>query len=259
MADGSHDPKRDIILDAAKEVFLRYGFSRTTMDDIARGAEISRPALYLHFRNKGDIYRALAMRLLAHGFDAAQKALHSDAPFRQRLVSAMRRGMFDLLDAVDCLSARSRTHGRQGKPCRRCPRGLVREDGGAVRRGDHGRGGRRTASISPPAASPPSCFAHALRHHGGRQAAPASVFRANGRDSATRAPARLRRRRGIGGARLLGGAAAASFTSAHSSDFSLDALREQLRPVRNAVFGQALTDHEFVQKPVVACQRPDLL
>lgn len=100
MADGSHDPKRDIILDAAKEVFLRYGFSRTTMDDIARGAEISRPALYLHFRNKGDIYRALAMRLLAHGFDAAQKALHSDAPFRQRLVSAMRRGMFDLLDAV---------------------------------------------------------------------------------------------------------------------------------------------------------------
>jgi AcrR family transcriptional regulator len=100
MADGSGDPKRDLILHAAKDVFLRYGFSRTTMDDIARSAEISRPALYLHFRNKADIYRALAMQLLAEGYSAAREALRSDAPFEDRLVQAIRHGMLDLLDAV---------------------------------------------------------------------------------------------------------------------------------------------------------------
>ena len=38
------------------KVFLAYGFARTTMDDIARAADMSRPALYLLFKNKTDIY-----------------------------------------------------------------------------------------------------------------------------------------------------------------------------------------------------------
>ena len=41
------------------KVVLAYGYSRTTMDDIARAAEMSRPALYLLFRNKAEIYRAM--------------------------------------------------------------------------------------------------------------------------------------------------------------------------------------------------------
>ena len=43
--DIAADPKRARILDGAMKVFLAYGFSRTTMDDIARAADISRPAL----------------------------------------------------------------------------------------------------------------------------------------------------------------------------------------------------------------------
>jgi AcrR family transcriptional regulator len=56
--------RRARILVGAMKVFLAYGFQRTTMDDIARAAEISRPALYLLFRNKTDIYRALASGFL---------------------------------------------------------------------------------------------------------------------------------------------------------------------------------------------------
>lgn len=41
-------------------MFLAYGFQRTTMDDIARAAEMSRPAVYLHFRNKMEIFREIA-------------------------------------------------------------------------------------------------------------------------------------------------------------------------------------------------------
>lgn len=52
----------DVILDAAFRAFATYGYRRTAMDDIAKGAGISRSALYLHFRNKEDIFRSLAIR-----------------------------------------------------------------------------------------------------------------------------------------------------------------------------------------------------
>lgn len=51
--------KQNTILKAAFDVFASYGFKRTSMDDIAKAAGVSRPALYQSFANKSDIYRAL--------------------------------------------------------------------------------------------------------------------------------------------------------------------------------------------------------
>jgi AcrR family transcriptional regulator len=51
--------KRDKILAAALDVFLRYGYKRVTMNDIAEGAGISRPALYLVFDSKEAIFRSV--------------------------------------------------------------------------------------------------------------------------------------------------------------------------------------------------------
>lgn len=49
------DAKQAAILESAMTAFSAYGFKKTSMDDIARGADMSRPALYLHFRNKQEI------------------------------------------------------------------------------------------------------------------------------------------------------------------------------------------------------------
>jgi AcrR family transcriptional regulator len=49
------------ILDAATTVFLRYGFKKTSMDDLARAVGISRQALYLHFQNKEALFRATVL------------------------------------------------------------------------------------------------------------------------------------------------------------------------------------------------------
>ena len=54
--------KQDLILIAAFAAFSTYGYRRTSMDDIAKGAGISRSALYLHWRNKEDVFRSLAAR-----------------------------------------------------------------------------------------------------------------------------------------------------------------------------------------------------
>ena len=59
MKDVNADSKKQAILTAAFGQFATYGFRKTSMDDIALAAGMSRPALYLHYRNKVDIYRSL--------------------------------------------------------------------------------------------------------------------------------------------------------------------------------------------------------
>lgn len=54
-----------MILDAAFGVFAQYGYRRTAMEDVAQAAGLSRTALYLHWRNKDDLFRALATRYFA--------------------------------------------------------------------------------------------------------------------------------------------------------------------------------------------------
>ena len=51
--------KREKVLEAALGVFLRYGYKRVTMNDIAEAARISRPALYLVFESKEDIFKSV--------------------------------------------------------------------------------------------------------------------------------------------------------------------------------------------------------
>lgn len=67
--------RRDAILDAALIAFSSYGHRRTTMQDIAQGVGISRPALYLHFPNKDDILRSLAARFFDDSEIAVAAAL----------------------------------------------------------------------------------------------------------------------------------------------------------------------------------------
>jgi len=54
--------KKDKVLAAALDVFLRYGYKRVTMSDIAAAAGISRPALYLVFENKEEIFTSVYER-----------------------------------------------------------------------------------------------------------------------------------------------------------------------------------------------------
>lgn len=55
--------KENQVLEAATTVFLRYGYRRTTMGDLASAAGVSRPALYLLFCNKERIFEGVCRRL----------------------------------------------------------------------------------------------------------------------------------------------------------------------------------------------------
>ncbi|MEH7826573.1 TetR/AcrR family transcriptional regulator [Gemmobacter denitrificans] len=81
--------RQDSILDAAFHAFATYGYRRATMEDIARGAGISRTALYVHYRNKEDILRRLVLRFFEQALQEIRIAL--DRPgqsVEQALLSA---------------------------------------------------------------------------------------------------------------------------------------------------------------------------
>jgi TetR/AcrR family transcriptional regulator len=56
--------RRELILDAALDVFSAHGFRGATIDRIAEAAGMSKPNLLYYFRRKQDIYETLMQRLL---------------------------------------------------------------------------------------------------------------------------------------------------------------------------------------------------
>ncbi|SOB77917.1 transcriptional regulator, TetR family [Marinobacter sp. LV10R510-11A] len=52
----------EAILDAAERAFAEKGYERTSMDDIARTASLSRALLYVYFKDKAAIQRGIMLR-----------------------------------------------------------------------------------------------------------------------------------------------------------------------------------------------------
>jgi AcrR family transcriptional regulator len=63
LSNAQRVARKDAVITAATGVFLRYGYSRTTMADLALAAQLSRPALYLLFPGKDEIFDAVIREL----------------------------------------------------------------------------------------------------------------------------------------------------------------------------------------------------
>lgn len=57
--------RRESILEAAERAFIRKGVASTTMEDVAREAELSKGALYLYFQSKDELFLTIALRALS--------------------------------------------------------------------------------------------------------------------------------------------------------------------------------------------------
>lgn len=53
--------KRDRIINHARKVFRRYGYKKTTMNDIAREMRMGKSSLYYYFESKTEIYNAVVL------------------------------------------------------------------------------------------------------------------------------------------------------------------------------------------------------
>ncbi len=92
---------RELLLDAAERVFHRRGVSRTTLQEIAQDAGLTRGAIYWHFQNKADVFDAMMRRVTLPMVARlnSQPRAESDDPLqhlRQTVASAFHQTVHDL-------------------------------------------------------------------------------------------------------------------------------------------------------------------
>jgi len=66
------------ILDVAADLLLRHGYRRVTIDDIARGADIGKGTIYLHWRTREELFSAVFEREVREAVGVLLRALQQD-------------------------------------------------------------------------------------------------------------------------------------------------------------------------------------
>ena len=80
---------REFLMDAAETCFEKYGIGKTTMDDIAKMAGVSRPTVYRHFDDRDTLILAVVMRRSRQLIDRAQKYIRKYPTFEEQLVEGL--------------------------------------------------------------------------------------------------------------------------------------------------------------------------
>ena len=83
--------KFDQVLDSAREIFLRDGFERAAVDDIARAAKVSKATIYAYFPDKRQMFLEVARAECHRQTQAAEAAIVADTPVREMLTIAAER------------------------------------------------------------------------------------------------------------------------------------------------------------------------
>jgi AcrR family transcriptional regulator len=78
------DEKRKELLAKAVTCFTRYGYSKTTLDDVAKETGINKASLYHYFKNKDELFLQVLLRVSAGGIEALkEKAQKVKQPQKQ--------------------------------------------------------------------------------------------------------------------------------------------------------------------------------
>jgi TetR/AcrR family transcriptional regulator, transcriptional repressor of aconitase len=81
-----NDKRRKAIIVAALKCFLQFGYAKTSMDDVAKEAKLSRPLIYLKFKNKEELYMGVVEYLgESRRPEVFEKILTSDQPRKIKL------------------------------------------------------------------------------------------------------------------------------------------------------------------------------
>lgn len=82
-------PQRERIIDAAERCFERWGAAKTSIDDVANEAGLSRATVYRYIRNRSELITALGIRAWDRNSREWHDQVAKKLPGRDRVVSAL--------------------------------------------------------------------------------------------------------------------------------------------------------------------------
>lgn len=97
--DGRATTKRKSVIQAATELFLERGFERTTMDDVAALAGVSKPTLYRYFEDKDRLYAAI-VQATSDDVDQLVRVVAAETVASAELDEVLRRLAGELLSTL---------------------------------------------------------------------------------------------------------------------------------------------------------------
>lgn len=80
---------KDRIIEGAAHCFVRYGYSKTTLDDIGKSVGLKKNSLYHYFKNKEDIFFAVLKRELRHTGIERQQLVHAATGIKDQIAAYM--------------------------------------------------------------------------------------------------------------------------------------------------------------------------
>ncbi len=95
--------KRLMILEKARDIFSKQGYSRTTMNDVVSACEISRGGVYLYFDNIKDLFEAVMNYEYDNQEDLSEK-IPEDASFADVLALIVKEKKKEILGKKNNLS-----------------------------------------------------------------------------------------------------------------------------------------------------------
>ncbi|MCW3790133.1 TetR/AcrR family transcriptional regulator [Paenibacillus sp. LS1] len=76
---------RDDLIEAGKELFLKYGLLQVKIKDVCTKAELSRVTFYKHFQSMDELLLAIQMQLIEHLTDEVSRTSIEDMNGREQL------------------------------------------------------------------------------------------------------------------------------------------------------------------------------
>jgi AcrR family transcriptional regulator len=82
--------KRRQLIQTAKDLFFRYGIKRVTVEEICKGANVSKMTFYKHFKNKNELVKTWIMEMTEEVMEKYRKLMDSDKPFEEKVRETIR-------------------------------------------------------------------------------------------------------------------------------------------------------------------------
>lgn len=95
--------KPQTILKAAKALFLKHGYSETTMDDIAKKAGLTKQTVYSYYRNKDVLFQVMILSLCERKTPADSQYIPDNVPFETLMVNIGAK-LLDLITSAEVLA-----------------------------------------------------------------------------------------------------------------------------------------------------------
>ena len=94
------EDRRPKVLEVALDLFVRHGFKRTTMGDIAEAADMSRPSLYLLYSNKEEIFRSVIENHYEEALEKAWTRIKHAKRLTEKLEAVLRTWVIEPFELV---------------------------------------------------------------------------------------------------------------------------------------------------------------